>query len=115
MKVFIAVDMEGIGGLVQWDGAERELERRLMTAEVNAAAQGAFAGGATAVVAGESHGNMRSLLPEALDPRVQFVSGQPKPLNHMCGVDASVDLALFVGYHSRAGDAAWCDGAHLCR
>lgn len=103
MKVFIAVDMEGIAGLVQWDGADRDLERRLMTEEVNAAARGAFAGGATEVLAGESHGNMRNLLPEALDPRVEFLSGQPKPMNHMAGVDGSFDLALFTGYHSKAG------------
>jgi len=103
MKVLIAVDMEGIAGLVQWDGAERGLERRLMTEEVNAAARGAFAGGATEVLAGESHGNMRNLLPEELDPRVSFLSGQPKPMNHMAGVDASFDLALFTGYHSKAG------------
>jgi D-amino peptidase len=103
MKVFVAVDMEGIAGLVQWDGAQRELERRLMTEEVNAAARGAFAAGATEVFAGESHGNMRNLLPESLDPRVGYLSGQPKPMNHMAGVDSSFDLALFVGYHSKAG------------
>jgi D-amino peptidase len=103
MKVFVAVDMEGIAGLVQWDGSQRELERRLMTEEVNAAARGAFAAGATEVVAGESHGNMRNLMPELLDPRVGFFSGQPKPMNHMAGVDGSFDLALFVGYHSKAG------------
>jgi D-amino peptidase len=95
--------MEGIAGLVQWDGAQRELERRLMTEEVNAAARGAFAAGASVVFAGESHGNMRNLLPESLDPRVGFLSGQPKPLNHMAGVDRSFDLALFVGYHAMAG------------
>ncbi|MBL7201756.1 MAG: M55 family metallopeptidase [Anaerolineae bacterium] len=103
MKVFVAVDMEGIAGLVQWDGAQRDLERRLMTEEVNAAVRGAFAGGATEVLAGESHGNMRNLLPDALDPRASFLSGQPKPMNHMAGVDSSFDLALFVGYHSKAG------------
>jgi D-amino peptidase len=103
MKVFVAVDMEGIAGLVEWDNSQRELERRLMTEEVNAAARGAFAGGATEVMAGESHGNMRSLLPDLLDPRVGFLSGQPKPMNHMAGVDGSFDLALFVGYHSKAG------------
>ena len=103
MKVFIAVDMEGIAGLVTWDGTQRELERQLMTEEVNAAARGAFAGGATEVRAGESHGNMRNLLPDLLDERVGFLSGQPKPMNHMGGVDGSFDLALFVGYHSRAG------------
>jgi D-amino peptidase len=103
MKVFVAVDMEGIAGLVQWDNAQRELERRLMTQEVNAAVRGAFAAGATEVFAGESHGNMRNLLPELLDPRAGFLSGQPKPMNHMAGVDSSFDLALFVGYHSKAG------------
>jgi D-amino peptidase len=103
VKVFIAVDMEGIAGLVQWDSAQRDLERRLMTEEVNAAAHGAFAGGATEVFAGQSHANMRNLLPELLDERVGFLSGQPKPMNHMAGVDASFDLALYVGYHSKAG------------
>jgi D-amino peptidase len=103
MKVFVAVDMEGVAGLVTWDSAQRELERRLMTEEVNAAARGAFAGGACEVFAGESHGNMRNLMPELLDPRVERLSGQPKPMNHMAGVDSSFDLALFVGYHARAG------------
>ena len=103
MKVFVAVDMEGVAGLLQWDASERDLERRLMTEEVNAAARGAFAAGATEVVAGESHGNMRNLVPELLDSRVSFFSGQPKPMNHMGGVDSSFDLALFVGYHSKAG------------
>jgi D-amino peptidase len=103
MKVFIAVDMEGIAGVAQWDGAQVELEKRLMTEEVNAAAKGAFAAGADEVLAGQSHGSMRYLLPELLDARVSFVSGQPKPMNHMAGVDPSCDLALFVGYHSKAG------------
>jgi D-amino peptidase len=103
MKVFVAVDMEGIAGLVQWDNSQIELQRRLMTEEVNAAARGAFAGGATEVIAVESHGGMRNLLPELLDPRVGFLSGQPKPMNHMGGVDSSFDLAMFVGYHAKSG------------
>jgi D-aminopeptidase len=36
MKAFIAVDMEGIAGLVTWDASQRALERDLMTEEVNA-------------------------------------------------------------------------------
>jgi len=46
---------------------------------------------------------MRNLLPDLLDERVGFTSGQPKPMNHMGGLDASFDLALFVGYHAKAG------------
>ena len=103
MKVFVAVDMEGIAGLVQWDNSQIELQRRLMTEEVNAAARGAFAGGTIEVFAGESHGDMRNLLPDLLDSRVSFLSGQPKPMNHTAGVDSSFDLAMFVGYHAKAG------------
>jgi D-amino peptidase len=103
MKVFVAVDMEGIAGLVQWDSSREDLQRRLMTEEVNAVARGAFAAGATEVLAGESHGGMRNLLPELLDARVGFLSGQPKPMNHMGGVDGSFDLAMFVGYHAKSG------------
>ena len=99
----MSVDMEGIAGLVQWDSTQTELQKRLMTEEVNAAARGAFAAGAKEVFAGESHSNMRNLLPELLDPRVGFLSGQPKPMNHMGGVDRSFDLAMFLGYHARAG------------
>jgi D-amino peptidase len=103
MKVFIAVDMEGLTGLFQWDDSQLELQKRLMTEEVNSAARGAFKGGATEVFAGESHDTMRNLLPELLDSRVSYLTGQPKPMNHMAGVDSSIDLALFVGYHSKAG------------
>jgi len=103
MKVFIAVDMEGIAGLFQWDNSEIDLQKRLMTEEVNATIRGVFAGGASEVHVGESHANMRSILPELLDPRAYFLSGQPKPMNHMAGVDSSFDLAIFIGYHSKAG------------
>jgi len=103
MKVFVSVDMEGIAGLVTWDGSQTELSKRLMTEEVNAAARGAFAAGATEVFAGEGHASMRNLLPELLDPRVGFLSGQPKPMNHMGGVDRSFNLAMFLGYHAKAG------------
>ena len=96
MKVFVAVDMEGIAGVVQGDSAQVELEKRLMTEEVNAAARGAYAAGATEVLAGQSHSSMRYILPELLDPRVSFMAGQPKPMNHMAGVDRSFALALFV-------------------
>lgn len=103
MKAFVAVDMEGIAGIVQWDSSQDALHRRLMTEEVNAAARGAFSAGASEVFAGESHAGMRNLMPELLDPRVSFLSGKPKPMNHMAGIDDSFDVTLLVGYHSKAG------------
>lgn len=51
LKVYIAADMEGIGGVSTWDiqadsrGREFEKFRQLMTQEVNAAVAGAFDAG----------------------------------------------------------------------
>ena len=105
MKVFIAVDLEGVAGYVRWDPADRDRERRFITAEANAAVAGAFDGGATDVLVTEAHANMRNIIPEAVDGRAVFLSGEPKPLNHVAGIDASFDAAMFVGYHAKAGTA----------
>ncbi|MDP6801357.1 MAG: hypothetical protein FI707_00800 [SAR202 cluster bacterium] len=107
-KAFISVDMEGISGVVHGDhtgrsGQDYELARRLMTLEANAAIEGAFEGGADEVVVNDSHGTMRNLLPELLDQRAALITGSPKPLAMMAGLDGSFDAALCVGYHGRAG------------
>lgn len=103
LKVFIAVDLEGVSGYVQWDAADRAREREFVTEEVNAAAQGAFEGGASEVLVTEAHGNMRNILPEKIDQRCVFLSGKPKPLCHMAGIDGSFQAAILVGYHAKAG------------
>jgi D-amino peptidase len=103
VKVYMTVDYEGVAGLVTWDAADRQREREFITADVNAAVAGAFEGGATEVLVGEAHANMRNLLPEAIDERVRYLSGQPKPFNHMAGLDDSFDLAFLIAYHARAG------------
>lgn len=103
MKVFMSVDLEGVAGYVKWDGADRDRERRFITAEVNAAAAGAFDAGAKEVLVTEAHANMRNIIPEQIDKRAVFLSGQPKPLNHVAGIDESFDAAIFIGYHAKAG------------
>ncbi|KGT01787.1 D-aminopeptidase family protein [Burkholderia pseudomallei] len=42
-----------------------------MTAEANAAVEGAFAGGATRVWVNDSHGGFRNLLPDGIDARAR--------------------------------------------
>ena len=103
MKVFITVDYEGVAGMVTWDSADRQREREFMTADANAAIAGAFDGGATEVLVGEAHGNMRNIIPECIDGRARFLSGQPKSLNHMHGIDETFDAAMLVAYHARQG------------
>lgn len=108
LKIYISCDMEGISGVVNWaeTGPESpndyERFRRVMTAEANAAALGAFEGGATEVVINDSHGSMRNIIIEELDSRVQLVRGSPKPWSMMQGIGPAFDGVFLVGYHSRA-------------
>ena len=110
MKVFIAVDLEGVAGYAKWDSADRQRERELITGDANAAIAGCFDAGANEVLVTEAHSNMRNILPEIIDPRARFLSGEPKPLNHMAGIDGSFDAAMLVGYHAKAGTL----GAVMC-
>ena len=107
MKVFISVDMEGISGVVNWAHTEYgkdsyERFRRLMTKEADAAAKGAFEAGATEVVINDSHGGMRNIIIEDLDPRVKLITGSPKPMSMMEGIGPDFDAVMLIGYHSRA-------------
>jgi D-amino peptidase len=102
--------MEGITGVVSQShtdhtAAEYQRFRKLMTADANAAIEGALAGGATDIVVNDAHGNMDNLLIEELNPAARLISGSPKPLSMMEGIGPDVDAAFFVGYHARAGSA----------
>ena len=96
--------MEGVAGIVDWSqcrppGQPYEEGRRLLLAEVNAAIDGAMAGGATEVVCNDSHGTMNNLDPALLHGQATYVSGRHKPLYMMQGLDASADVVFMVGYH----------------
>jgi D-amino peptidase len=110
MKVYISADMEGVSGVVDFaqtsikeEAKEYDRARALMTGEVNAAIEGALAAGATQVLVNDAHGSMRNILLEELNPVAELVSGTPKPLSMMQGIDEGIDLAFFVGYHAQAG------------
>lgn len=110
LKVFISVDMEGISGIVHGDQttpgtSEYASGRKWMAQDVNAAVAGAFEAGATEVVVNDSHGSMRNIDPDDLDPRAVLISGSPKPLSMMQGIDATFAACLFIGYHAKAGTA----------
>ena len=108
MNIYISCDMEGVDGIVTEKqssptGPFYAFAREQITAEVNAAAQGAFDAGANSVLVNDSHWDMTNLLPEKLDPRIEYITGSPKPLSMMQGVDTGFDGVFFIGYHARAG------------
>jgi D-amino peptidase len=111
MRVYLSVDMEGIAGVVHVDqtrrtGHDYERARKWMTAEANAAILGALDGGATGIVVNDSHGDMRNLVLDDLDPRAEVISGSLKPLSMVEGAAPGFGCALFVGYHAGAGSRA---------
>lgn len=108
MKVFISCDLEGISGITgpeETDPSKRahERSRKLMTADVNAAIEGASVAGADEILVNDSHWTMRNVLIEELNEKAELISGNSKPLTMMQGIDKTFDVAMFVGYHARAG------------
>ncbi len=108
LRIFISVDMEGIGGIgtsamVRSSGKDYALGREFMTAEVNAVVSAIFDGGPAEILVNDSHGDMQNLLHARLDERVEYIQGNIKPLGMVQGLDASFDAAIFLGYHARAG------------
>jgi D-amino peptidase len=111
MRVFISVDMEGVAGIVHAEqtrphASEYERSQRLMTAEANAAVEGALAAGAREIVVSDSHWDMRNILADELHPAAELIQGSPRRWSMMEGIDGGFDAACFVGYHGMAGTAA---------
>lgn len=109
MRVLISADSEGVTGITSTDELlygkpYYEFMRQMMTDDVNAAIDGAFAGGATEVVVNDSHWTMTNVQIERLDPRADLIKGFHKHLCMVEGVQAA-DAVFFLGYHARTGDS----------
>ena len=108
LKIFISVDMEGIGGIgtsemTRHGGKDYNVGRQLMTDEVNAVVKAIFKNGPSEILVNDSHGDMQNLIHQQLDPRVVYIQGNKKPFGMVQGLDDSFDAAIFLGYHARAG------------
>ncbi len=108
VKIFISVDMEGIGGIgtpkmVSGSGKDYATGRQLMTDEVNAVVAAIYEQGPAEILVNDSHGDMQNLLHTQLDPRVRYLQSNIKPLGMVQGLDESFDAVIFIGYHAKAG------------
>jgi D-amino peptidase len=112
MRVYLSVDMEGIAGISHPGPTGRDdkgypASVELMVGEANAAIEGAIAGGATDILVNDSHGGMYNLRPIDLHPAARVLQGR-KTWSMVAGAqpaegEAPFGVALFVGYHARAG------------
>ena len=111
MRVYVSVDMEGIAGVnhpgpTSFGHARYPAAVDLMIAETNAAIEGALAADADDILVNDSHGSMFNLLPDRINPAARVLQGQ-KAWSMVAGAgpDRGFGVALFVGYHARAGHA----------
>ncbi len=110
MKIYISADMEGATGVTD---AVQTMESRpeyafgckMMAHDVRAAVMGALKAGADEILVNDAHGRKINIDIAALggNGAVRLLSGTPKPLGMMEGLDESFDGVFFVGYHAMAG------------
>ena len=113
-SVYVFTDLEGAAGVDDWDPrrrdygpqakgvAERLEMQRLLTGEVNAAAEGLFSAGVEEILVNDAHGAGRTILVEELMPGVQIARGVDRP-TWLLGVSSRFDALVQVGMHAMAG------------
>ncbi|MFA4639551.1 M55 family metallopeptidase [Pyrococcus kukulkanii] len=107
MKAFISVDLEGLPYIVSREhlfvkGALYNEARKVATRIVRAVAEELHAQEFEEVVVADSHGPMVNVIPEEMPDFVSLVRGFPRPLSMVAFAKGS-DLAIFLGYHAKAG------------
>ena len=106
MRIYIHTDLEGISGIDRAEMVPRESDQyryacELLMGDLNAAVDGAFAGGATEVIALDSHGGGNNFILDMLDHRAQ---NDTKPNRKWWGImDEQCAATYFIGAHAMAG------------
>ena len=109
MKIYILTDLEGVGGVVNRSqvsagNAAYEKSRDWLTKEVNAAVEGALAGGASKVLVLDGHGanGAVNMLYENLREGATCIQGVPWT-EYLQGLDGSFGGLFQIGAHAMAG------------
>ena len=107
MKIFIFCDIEGISGIytkeqVLSTGRYYAEGRELMTAEINACAEGCKAAGADKVIVRDGHGSGGNVVLEKLSPAVDEIICGTSACGRFPGIE-ECDGLILLGYHAMAG------------
>lgn len=106
MKIYIHTDLEGVTGIDSFEMIQRDGPRyheccELLMGDLNAAVDGAFAGGADHVTVLDSHGGGGNFVLELLDPRAE---NDTRPNKKWWGIlDESYQGTFFIGAHAMSG------------
>ncbi|HOX07118.1 MAG TPA: M55 family metallopeptidase [Planctomycetota bacterium] len=105
-KIYVVADMPGTSGICaaeqcRWGHFLWREARAHLASDVNAAIEGAFAGGADEVVVCDAHGGACNLPMERMDPRAMYEPANREEL--LPGLSAEFAGLFVVGAHAMAG------------
>lgn len=106
IKIYIHTDMEGVAGINTFEMMQRDAPTyrkccELLMEDLNAAIDGAFAGGADHVTVLDSHGGGKNFIHEMLDKRAEV---DTKPNGKWWGImDETYSGTFFIGAHAMMG------------
>lgn len=107
-KVYISADLEGVNGVVyphqtEMSGEGYKYARKQQHKELNCIIETLLENGATHITLNDAHGSMENLLLSELNPKVELITGKPKPISMLAGLDETYSCVIFAGYHAKAG------------
>ncbi len=107
-KVYISTDTEGLNGVSSFRqvlpeyAAEYQTMRQELHEELNALIKGLKKGGIKEIVINDAHNTMTNIILSELPKDVTLISGKPKKVSMMHGLDKSFDGVILFAYHAMA-------------
>ena len=109
MKLYISVDMEGLGGITSWKDVtfgDPHYKRKELEDQLKALLEPILDyENVNLITISDSHSvgdNIPYSITE-LDERIELVSGFPRKRYMMAGLDSTYDRVIFFGYHAGVG------------
>lgn len=117
-RIYVVVDMEGATSVFSDEEVSPghhayDEARKQLLAEVNAAVEGAFAGGADEVYIHDYHGGLHNFNVNELDDRAGQVRGHGMPNLHLPGVEEGFCGLVVLAAHGPRADAETNTWAHV--
>ena len=108
-KIYISADTEGLNGVTSFSQVLPDYKpdypemQKELHAELNALIKGLKSAGVQEIVVNDAHNTMTNINLSELPDDVVLISGKPKKVSMMYGLDDSFDGVILFGYHAMAG------------
>jgi D-amino peptidase len=110
MKIYISADFEGINGVANWNqalptgGVPYENARKQLHAELNTIITALLKSGKVEkIILNDAHAGMHNIMLSEIPPQVELITGKPKEISMLYGLDNTYDCVFFIAYHVKAG------------